>query len=115
MDSDRKTLAELSSEVKEKKYVTLEVGSKISGYAPEYLDRWCRLDKVEHGLLAKGGFALELQSLLRETHTILISDIGIVFVEDKDLVALPHVKVGTVPPSASQGASAIPSAVGVPK
>ena len=117
MDSDRKTLAELSSEVKEKKYVTLEVGSKISGYTPEYLDRLCRLDKVEHGLLAKGGFALELQSLLRETHTILISDVGIVFVDDKDLAILPPVSIRALltPPTPQTVSANIPPAVGVPK
>ncbi|MEK7118831.1 MAG: hypothetical protein AAB869_04430, partial [Patescibacteria group bacterium] len=90
MDSDKKTLAELSGEVKEKKYVTLDTGSKISGYTKDYLDRLCRLNKIEHRLSVKGGFVVELGSLLRETHTLLISDDEISFVHKRELVEQPN-------------------------
>jgi hypothetical protein len=94
MDPERKTLAELSKEVREKKYITLDTASKLSGYTIEYLERLCRLDKLEHRLIAKGGFAIELQSLLRETHTLLISDSEIDFVDQREL-APPVVEVAT--------------------
>lgn len=86
MDTDTKTLADLSHEAKEKKYVTLDVGSKISGYTKDYLDRLCRLNKIEHRLWVKGGFVVELDSLLRETHTLLLSDEEINFVNKRELV-----------------------------
>lgn len=94
MDPERKTLADLSKEVKEKKYITLDTASKLSGYTIEYLERLCRLDKLEHRIIAKGGFAIELQSLLRETHTLLISDNEIDFVEQREL-APPVVEIST--------------------
>lgn len=94
MDPERKTLADLSKEVKEKKYITLDTASKLSGYTIEYLERLCRLDKLEHRTILKGGFAIELQSLLRETHTLLISDNEIDFVDQREL-APPVVAVST--------------------
>jgi len=94
MDPERKTLADLSKEVKEKKYITLDTASKLSGYTIEYLERLCRLDKLEHRTILKGGFAIELQSLLRETHTLLISDNEIDFVDQREL-APPVVTIST--------------------
>lgn len=103
MDSDKKTLAELSGEVKEKKYVTLDTGSKISGYTKDYLDRLCRLNKIEHRLWVKGGFVVELGSLLRETHTLLISDDEISFVHKRELVEQPGEGVTTPSPAQTLG------------
>ncbi|OGZ05421.1 MAG: hypothetical protein A2942_03635 [Candidatus Lloydbacteria bacterium RIFCSPLOWO2_01_FULL_50_20] len=98
MDTDGKTLAELSHEPKEKRYVTLDVGSKISGYTKDYLDRLCRLNKIEHRSWIKGGFVVELDSLLRETHTLLISDEEINFIDKRELTG-PREE--TVTPSSS--------------
>ena len=85
MDTGSKSLAQLSEEGKEKKYVTIEVGSKVSGYTKDYLERLCRLNKVEYRLRGNGAYAIELESLLRETHTILLSYEGVTFVEKSDL------------------------------
>jgi len=76
-------------DVKEKKYVTLDVASDISGYTKTYLERLCRLNQVDHLLWNKGGFVIELESLLRTTHTILVSPEKVIFVNDKELVPLP--------------------------
>ena len=89
MDTGSKSLAQLSEEGKEKKYVTVEIGSKVSGYTQEYLERLCRLRKVEYLLRGDGSFAIELESLLNETHTILLSYEGITFIERSTLTAAP--------------------------
>jgi hypothetical protein len=73
MDTGAKTLAQLSEEGKETKYVTLETGAKISGYTKDYLERLCLLNKVEYRLWSNGNFVIELDSLLRETQAILLS------------------------------------------
>ncbi len=85
MDTGSKTLAQLSEENKEKKYVTLDTGSKISGYTKDYLERLCRLNKVEYRLWSNGSLVIELESLLRETQAILLSYEGITFVERSEL------------------------------
>lgn len=113
MDTDRKTLAELSSEAKEKKYVTLEVGSKISGYTKEYLDRLCNLNKIDHRLWSKGGVVVELQSLLNATHTLLISDDEINFVDKRELVERPEENIAPPPPPIGVAVSP-PTPVAVP-
>lgn len=84
MDLGSKTLSQLSEEGKEKMFVTLEVGSKISGYTKEYLDRLCRLQKVEYRM--RGDiYVIELTSLLDATHTILLSYEDITFVDKSEL------------------------------
>lgn len=85
MDTGSKSLAQLSEEGKEKKYVTLDVGSKVSGYTRDYLERLCRLRKVEYLLRENDEHAIELESLLRETHTILLSYEGVDFVDRSTL------------------------------
>lgn len=85
MDVGNKSLAQLSEEAKEKKYVTLETGSKISGYTKDYLERLCRLNKVEYRMWNNGQFVIELESLLSETHTILLSYEDITFVDKAEL------------------------------
>ncbi len=81
MDVGNKTLSQLSDEAKEKRYVALETGAKISGYTKEYLERLCRLNKLEYRLWNHGEFVVELSSLLAETHAILLSYEDINFVE----------------------------------
>lgn len=84
MDLGSKTLSQLSEEGKEKMFVTLEVGSKISGYTKEYLERLCRLQKVEYRM--RGDiYVIELTSLLDATHTILLSYEDITFVDKNEL------------------------------
>ncbi len=96
MDTGSKTLAQLSEESKEKKYVTLETGSKISGYTKDYLERLCRLNMVEYRLWSNGSFVIELESLLRETHAILLSFEGVTFVDRNELTdPIPQV-VGNI-------------------
>ncbi len=85
MDTGSKSLAQLAEEGKEKKYVTLDVGSKVSGYTRDYLERLCRLHKVEYLLRENDEHAIELESLLRETHTILLSYEGVDFVDRSTL------------------------------
>ena len=100
MDVGNKTLAQLSDEGKEKKYVTLEVGAKVSGYTKDYLERLCRLNKVEYRLWNNGLFVIELESLLNETHTILLSYEGLTFVEKSELTdPIPQI-VGNILSSA---------------
>ncbi len=98
MDTGAKTLAQLSEEGKEKKYVTLDVGAKLSGYTKDYLDRLCRLGKVEYRIWNNGAFAIELESLLRETQAILLSYEGITFVDKSELTDPPD---APPPPSVS--------------
>ena len=81
MDIGNKTLSQLSDEAKEKRYVSLNTGAKISGYTKEYLERLCRLNKVEYRLWNHGEFVVELDSLLAETHAILLSYQDIEFAE----------------------------------
>jgi hypothetical protein len=100
--SAKKSIAQLEDE-KEKKYVTAEVGSSLSGYTKDYLERLCRLDKVEYRLRKNGQYALELSSLLNETHTILVSFEGLTFVDKSDLLVLPS----SVSPQAPVGLNAI--------
>lgn len=85
MLSNVKTLAQLEEEGKEKRYVTLEMGSKISGYTRDYLERLCRLNKVEYRIWNNGQFVIELESLLKETHAMLLSFEGVTFVEHSEL------------------------------
>lgn len=105
MDGELKTLDQLSGSPGDKKYITLDTGSQISGYTKDYLERLCRLDKVECGEWArgKGQFVVELNSLLRETHTLLISHDGLLFV-DKREVTLPESRsaLGAVPSPGKQ-------------
>ncbi len=100
MDQSVKTLAQLTEEGKDKKFVTLEVGAKLSGYTKDYLERLCRLNKVEYRLWNNGQHVIELDSLLRETHTILLSYEGITFV-DKNELTLPPTVTETFPASAA--------------
>lgn len=111
MDTGAKTLAQLSEEGKETKYVTLETGAKISGYTKDYLERLCLLNKVEYRLWSNGNFVIELDSLLRETQAILLSYEGISFVDKNELTdPVPQV-VGNILSSALGGASGVsPSA-----
>jgi hypothetical protein len=88
MDTGNKTLAQLSEEGKEARYVTLEVASKLSGYTKEYLERLCASHKVHFLIWNNDQRVLELESLLKETHTILLSYEGIDFV-DKAALTLP--------------------------
>ena len=85
MDIGAQTLAQLSLENKEAKYITIEMGSNISGYTKEYLERLCRLNKVIYRIWNNGAFVIELESLLKETHTILLSYEGITFVDKSEL------------------------------
>ncbi len=87
MDTGNKTLAQLSEEGKEARYVTLEVGAKISGYTKDYLERLCRLHKVNYLERDMGEHVIELESLLKETQTILLSYEGLTFVDKSDLNA----------------------------
>ncbi len=86
MDIGVQTLAQLSEENKEKKFISVDLGSKLSGYTKDYLERLCRLEKIEYRLLPNGSFAMELESLLRETHTILLSYEGLTFLERSELI-----------------------------
>src|SRR3989344_4728760 len=95
MDVGNKTLSQLSDEAKEKRYVSLPTAAKISGYTTEYLERLCRLDKVECRVWNQGEFVIELASLLAETHAILLSYEDIHFVE-KSLLAPETVSPGLV-------------------
>lgn len=104
MDAAPKTLAQLEEEGKEKKYVTLETGSKLSGYTKDYLERLCRLNKIDHRVWNNGQFVLELESLLKETHTILVSYDGISFIDKKELTdPIPQI-VGSILSSALETA-----------
>lgn len=113
MDSERKTLADLSS-VTEKKYITLETGSELSGYTKDYLDRLCRLGKVECAEWTRvpGQFVVEINSLLRETHTLLISHEGINFVDRREISAP---KQQTIPAMPNPVAPPLPNAAPVIK
>lgn len=81
-----KTLAQLEEEGKEKKYVTLETGAKISGYTKEYLERLCRLNQVDYRVWNNGQLVIELESLLDATKAILLSYDGISFVDRNELM-----------------------------
>jgi hypothetical protein len=85
MNVGNKTLAVLSEEAKEKHYVTLDVGAKVSGYTKDYLEHLCRINKVESRVWNNGQFVIELESLLTETHTILLSYEDIEFVDKAEL------------------------------
>lgn len=90
MDTGNKTLAQLSEEGKEAKYVTLDVGSKLSGYTKEYLERLCSMRKVDYLLWNNEQHVIELKSLLNETHTILLSYEGLTFVDKAGLSVPPQ-------------------------
>ena len=107
MDVGNKSLSQLSQEAKEKRYVALDVGAKVSGYTKEYLERLCRLNKVEYRMWNNGQFVIELESLLRETHTILLSYEDIVFVEKTELSESTAQIVGAV--LSSMGQSTTPA------
>lgn len=100
MDTGSKSLAQLSEEGKEKKFITIEVGSKVSGYTKDYLERLCRLNKVEYRLRDTGDFAIELESLLNETHTILLSYEGVTFIEKSELTLPQKPEAGKILSSA---------------
>lgn len=79
----------------EKKYVSLDTGSKLSGYTQDYLERLCRLKKVGYRIRTDGQFVIELESLLQETQTILLSHDGIAFVDKGELAdPVPEVTEG---------------------
>lgn len=90
MDTGNKTLAQLSEEGKNARYVTLEVGSKLSGYTKEYLERLCAMNKVSFLLWNNEQHVIELSSLLKETHTILLSYEGLTFVDKAGLSVPPQ-------------------------
>ncbi len=96
MDIGAQTLAQLSLENKETKFITIEMGSKVSGYTKEYLERLCRLNKVNYRIWNNGTFVIELESLLKETHTILLSYEGITFVDKSELTDPEAQVVGSV-------------------
>ncbi len=96
MDIGAQTLAQLSLENKEAKFITIEMGSKISGYTKEYLERLCRLNKVSYRIWNNGAFVIELESLLKETHTILLSYEGITFVDKSELTDPTPPVVGNI-------------------
>ena len=83
---DGKTLAQLVEEGHEKKFVSLETASKISGYTPEYLKRLCSGDIAEYRLRPDGTCAIELSALLRATQTLLVSYDGIQFIDKGTLI-----------------------------
>lgn len=108
MDTGAKSLAQLSEEGKETKYVTLDTGAKISGYTKDYLERLCLLNKVEYRLWSNGNFVIELDSLLRETQAILLSYEGLTFVDKNELTdPVPQV-VGNILSSVLSNASPAP-------
>lgn len=81
----------------EQKYVTLETGSKLSGYTQDYLERLCRLKKVGYRIRTDGQFVIELESLLQETQTILLSHDGVSFVDKGELAdPVPEVTRGVL-------------------
>src|SRR3989338_7789097 len=81
MDTPQKTLEQISEESKDVRYLSLDTASRISGYTKDYLERLCRLHKVNCRVRGNGEFVIELGSLLKETHTILLSYEGISFLE----------------------------------
>lgn len=85
MESPSSSRAQLSGEAKETRYISLETGSKISGYTKGYLERLCRLNKMPYRLRLNGEFAPEIGSLLQETHTMLLSLEGIIFLDKSEL------------------------------
>lgn len=100
MDIGAQSLAQLSLENKEAKFITIEMGSKLSGYTKEYLERLCRLNKVSYRIWNNGAFVVELESLLNETHTILLSYEGITFVDKSELTDPTPQVVGNILASA---------------
>ncbi len=118
MDTGNKTLAQLSEEGKEARYVTVEVASKLSGYTKEYLERLCALHKVNFLLWNGDQYAFELDSLLKETHTILLSYEGLTFLEKNGLAAPSHPAPSSENKSgeetAAQNAAAHPSGPRIP-
>lgn len=101
MDIGQKTLGQLSAERNEKKYITLETAAKLSGYTKEYLERLCRLGKIEYRLWNNGQYVPELESLLRETHTILVSFEGIQLVNKEETMEAPATRMESVPSTPS--------------
>src|SRR3989338_1798127 len=85
MDTPQKTLEQISEESKDVRYLSLDTASRISGYTKDYLERFYRLHKVNCRVRGNGEFAIELGSLLKETHTILLSYEGISFLERGEL------------------------------
>lgn len=78
-------------------YVSIETGSGISGYTKEYLERLCRLNKIRYRIWSNGQYAIELESLLNETHTILLSYEGIIFIDKRELTAEAPLPTPPVP------------------
>lgn len=105
MDTAGKTLAQLVAEQKEQKYVSLETASKLSGYSTEYLERLCNFYRIEYRRRQNGAFALELDSLLRETQTILMSYDGIQFI-DKSQLTDERPPITVLPPPINDDPSA---------
>lgn len=85
MDVGNKTLSQLSDEAKERRYVTLAAGAKISGYTKDYLERLCRLNKIDYRKSNLGEYVIEIDALLAETHAILLSYQDIEFVDKNQL------------------------------
>jgi hypothetical protein len=86
MDVSPKTLAQLSAEHRETKFVSLDTASQISGYTKESLERLCVMGKIDYRVRGVGKEkAVEIESLLRETHAILLSYDGVAFVEPETL------------------------------
>jgi hypothetical protein len=98
MDIGQKTLGQLSAERNDKKYVTLETAAKLSGYTKDYLERLCRLGKIEYRIWNNGQYVPELESLLKETHTILVSYEGVQIVNKDETVEAPITPVAEVLP-----------------
>ncbi len=96
----------MDTENKEKKFVSLEVGSKLTGYTQDYLQRLCRLNKVDCRIAPNEEYALELESLLRDTQTILLSFEGINFMEKTDLREVPKAPVA---PDTTINAATLPA------
>ena len=119
MDGELKTLDQLSGSPANRKYITLDTGSQISGYTKDYLERLCRLDKVDCGewTRGKGQFVVELNSLLRETHTLLISHEGLLFVDKREIKfpeGCPAASVAVPPPALSSLPPTTPTLVKMP-
>lgn len=106
MDIGQKTLGQLSAERNDKKYVTLETAAKLSGYTKDYLERLCRLGKIEYRVWNNDQYVPELESLLKETHTILVSFEGVQMVNKDETTEAPVVPPTAALPEVAQTGSA---------
>ncbi len=94
IDIRGKTLAQLASEHSEKKFVTLDTASTVSGYTVKHIERLCRLKKIAYKLTSANVLAVDLESLLVATQTILLSQQGINFLSREDLHDDPDLAYG---------------------